>query len=399
QYLFLNGRHIRDRALQHALGEAYRGLLLHGRFPIAFLRLEVPAEAVDVNVHPTKLEVRFADSGRIYSLLLGTIRKKFLATDLTAKVRVPVGEPTTGAETADSAALAQHRRDLVDWAKGALATGGGSPVLAEADEAAQIALDLRFDRASGQILQLNKLDRSWEPAEVSARQQQAGEAAGRLSHPLVEHPAGGHSPAGHPLPPRPAAPPTRPSHLGFQIHNRYLVTQSDEGMVVIDQHALHERILYEQLREKVLGGQLETQRLLVPEPVPLPASDCAAALEARDTLAQLGIEIEPFGGDTVLVSSYPAMLANLSPAEVLRQLVDELVSSSQRPDRRDLVDELLHMIACKAAVKAGDHLAPEEITALLEQRHAYQDAHHCPHGRPTALVFTREELDRRFKRT
>jgi DNA mismatch repair protein MutL len=170
-------------------------------------------------------------------------------------------------------------------------------------------------------------------------------------------------------------------------------------MVVIDQHALHERILYEQLREKVLAGQMETQRLLVPEPVTLPPADCAAALVSRDLLSQLGIEIEPFGGDTVLMSSYPAMLANLSPAEMLRQVIDLLVTSHKTPERRDLLDELLHMIACKAAIKAGDRLAPEEVTSLLEQREHYQDAHHCPHGRPTALVFTREELDRRFKRT
>jgi DNA mismatch repair protein MutL len=170
-------------------------------------------------------------------------------------------------------------------------------------------------------------------------------------------------------------------------------------MVVIDQHALHERILYEQVREKVLAGQMEMQRLLVPEPVTLAPTDLAAALSARETLAQLGIEIEEFGGDTILVSSYPAMLANLSPAEMLRQVVELLTSSHKQPERRDLLDELLHMIACKAAIKAGDHLAPEEITALLQQRHCYQDSHHCPHGRPTALVFTREELDRRFKRT
>jgi DNA mismatch repair protein MutL len=116
-------------------------------------------------------------------------------------------------------------------------------------------------------------------------------------------------------------------------------------------------------------------------------------------LAQLGIEVEPFGGDTVLVSSYPAMLANIPPGEVLRQAVEQLVSGGKRPDRRDLLDELLHMISCKAAIKAGDRLSPEEVHALIEQRHLFQDTHHCPHGRPTALVFTREELDRRFKRT
>ncbi len=392
QYLFLNGRHIRDRSLQHALGEAYRGLLLHGRFPIAFLHLVLPAEAVDVNVHPTKLEVRFADSGRIYSLLLGTIRKKFLATDLTARVRAPLDGEMRGGEAADALAAQAHRRNLVDWAKGAVSPpveAGAATAVADKEDA-QTSLELQFDRPGGG-LSLTRLDRMWEAVPASARIEEAGEAAGRLATgPLVE--------CSTPL--RVDAPQTRrASHLGFQIHNRYLVTENADGMVVIDQHALHERILYEQLREKVLAGDLETQRLLVPEPVSLAPAEAAAAMDAKETLAQIGIEIEPFGGDTVLVSGYPAMLANLPPAEMLQQVVEQLMTSSHKPERRDLLDELLHMISCKAAIKAGDRLAPEEITSLLEQRQHYQDAHHCPHGRPTALVFTREELDRRFLRT
>ncbi|MCO6455439.1 MAG: DNA mismatch repair protein MutL, partial [Pirellulaceae bacterium] len=188
-------------------------------------------------------------------------------------------------------------------------------------------------------------------------------------------------------------------HRGMQLQNRYLITESEQGIVIIDQHALHERVLYEQLRGKVLSEGMETQRLLVPEPVHLSAAEAAAALDARETLARLGIQIEPFGGDTVLVSSYPAMLANVSPGELLRQIIDSLLSSGQAPERRDLLDELLHMIACKAAIKAGDRLSAEEVLALLQQRHLCQDSHHCPHGRPTALVFTRDELDRRFGRT
>ena len=113
----------------------------------------------------------------------------------------------------------------------------------------------------------------------------------------------------------------------------------------------------------------------------------------------LGIEIEPFGGDTVVILSYPAMLKKLAPAELLRKVVEQLLADGKPPERRDLLDELLHMISCKAAIKAGDRLSPEEVAALVEQRRLCQDAHHCPHGRPTALVFTREELDRRFKRT
>ena len=161
----------------------------------------------------------------------------------------------------------------------------------------------------------------------------------------------------------------------------------------------------------MLAGALESQNLLVPEPVDLSPAEAAAALGARDVLARLGVSVEPFGGDTVLVSSYPAMLANLNLAEILRAMIDRLmvgepaggVASTMAPSgveltKRDVLDELLHMISCKAAIKAGDRLTPEEIGALVEQRHLAQDSHHCPHGRPTALVFTREELDRQFKR-
>ncbi|MDC3224486.1 DNA mismatch repair protein MutL, partial [Mariniblastus sp.] len=192
------------------------------------------------------------------------------------------------------------------------------------------------------------------------------------------------------------APSQTPTAL--QVHNTYLVSETPEGMIVIDQHALHERVIYEQIRGKVVDGKLESQRLLVPEPVSLPPAEAAAVLEQTELLEQLGISISPFGGGTVLVSSYPAMLNKQNPAEMLRSVVDQIVEGGKTLDQRDLVDELLHMISCKAAVKAGDRLSPEEITALLEHRELCQDAHHCPHGRPTSLVFSRDELDRRFKR-
>lgn len=433
QYLFLNGRHIRDRALQHALGEAYRGLLLTGRFPIAFLRMEMPADLIDVNVHPTKLEVRFQDSGRVYSLLLGSLRKKFLTTDLTAIVQSSAGNAAS-AELVDPERADQHRRELVEWAKGTLptaATGGQADV----SEESQASLELRFDRAPDEMLQINRLDRSyaavggampysaadvatdsagWQTVPASAPTAY-GAGLGGVASPrnpaeafLYNQPAAPSAPhlpqgagfGGAPsnLVPPAAAPVQRPG-LGFQIHNRYLITENEVGMVVIDQHALHERILYERLRERTQNGTLESQRLLVPEPVTLPPTEAAAALAARDVLSKLGIEIEAFGGDTVLISSYPAMLANIGPAELLRQVIEPLIAAGKAPNLRDLFDELLHMIACKAAVKAGDHLSTEEITSLLEQRHLCQDAHHCPHGRPTSLVFSREELDKRFKRT
>ena len=375
QYLLLNGRHIRDRSLQHALSEAYRGLLMTGRYPIAFLRFEMPPEMVDVNVHPTKLEVRFQDGGRLYGQLLAAIRQRFLTTDLTAQVRTADDTPESSHDPAQTAAM---RQELVDWAKGQVAGWGRNGAAASSPPS--------FDEASPcpqphDPLQLNRIDRP-------------GEAPGQSS-------GNGGQPSGHrdggAIPQVPNGLPGR-SSSALQVHNRYLVAETDDGVTIIDQHALHERILYEALRRRVLDGAIESQSLLVPEPVDLGPSEAATVLENCELLARLGVVVEPFGGDTVLISGYPAMLANFRPADVLQELLSRLIEGGKQPDGRDILDALLHTIACKAAVKAGDRLAPEEISALLEQRHLVDDAHHCPHGRPTALVFTREELDRQFRR-
>jgi DNA mismatch repair protein MutL len=395
QYLFLNQRFIRDRSLQHALGEAYRGLLMTGRFPIAFLRLDMPAEMVDVNVHPTKLEVRFQDGGRVYSQLLGTLRSKFLSSDLTAKESLAAEKTSDKEPAADPQHAQQLRREMSDWAKGVGSGGGDSGQRSavsgqpEREPSTQQRMPLSYDRALGRLPEFHPFgERRLEPPSLPQRRDELAphdESTAEFTQPV-------------PTPAREQTPRDERSSIGLQLHNRYIVTENETGMVVIDQHALHERVLYEQIREKVLAGKVESQRLLVPEPVALTAHEAGAALSVKDTLAEIGIEIEPFGGDTVVISAYPAMLANISPAEVLRQVVDILLSGEKTPDRRDILDELLHMISCKAAIKAGDRLSVEEVDALLEQRHLFHDTHHCPHGRPTALVFTREELDKRFKR-
>jgi DNA mismatch repair protein MutL len=419
QYFFLNGRHIRDRSLQHALGEAYRGLLLSGRYPIAFFRLEMPAALADVNVHPSKLEVRFQDGGRIYSQLLSALRQKFLSTDLTARVRpAPLPADADPAGALDQTRAAQHRDELIQWAQGQLEgkpplagpssqgeSGGAAPdnaavppvSLPPPPSAQQSRLPLDFGRVAPRLQEFRPFpdpgSAAWAPLPSVPRQ---GVGQPEREAPLQREPS---RPADRPADWTQTVSPPGLTSAGLQVHNRYLITENEDGVVIIDQHALHERILYEQLREKVLAGALEKQRLLVPEPVSMPPAEAAAVLEAKEVLAQLGIEIEPFGGDTILVSTYPAMLANFDPHEVLRQIVEPLMTGGSVPQRRDLLDEMLHMIACKAAIKAGDRLTPDEITSLLQQRHYYRDTHHCPHGRPTALVFTREELDKRFKRT
>ena len=373
QYLFLNGRHIRDRALQHALGEAYRGLLLTGRYPICFLNLEMPHAQVDVNVHPSKQEVRFQDGGAIYSQLLGTLRSKFLSTDLVA--RGDVQSLTARGNEDEIAQSTPQTSELFQWAKQEL----GNTSSTESSTPPFMAFDTR---AVG--VREGQQYASSPPTIAEEATDLASEAKG-TDFLRVD----------------PTSSPVGTAHFSpsaLQIHNRYIVVENDEGLEIIDQHALHERILYEQLRDKVLAGELERQRLLVPEPVDLADSEAAAVLENREILARVGLEVEPFGGRAVLVSAYPAMLAHRSPAEVLRSLVEQLLTEGKNPGPRDVLDELMHGMACKAAVKYGDRLTLEEVASLLAQRHLAQDHHHCPHGRPTTLVFTRDQLDRQFKR-
>jgi DNA mismatch repair protein MutL len=184
----------------------------------------------------------------------------------------------------------------------------------------------------------------------------------------------------------------------LQLYDSYLVLETSEGMLVIDQHALHERILYEQYKRRLGDGTLEVQRLLIPEPVELTPEQAAHVLEQREALAELGLGVEDFGGGTVLVSSYPLLLGRRSPQALLKAVVDHLMSKERVPSREVLFNDLLSLMACHSAVRAGDRLTPEEMQALIEQRHLADDTHHCPHGRPTALLFSRHELEKQFRR-
>jgi DNA mismatch repair protein MutL len=184
----------------------------------------------------------------------------------------------------------------------------------------------------------------------------------------------------------------------LQLYDTYLVVETDAGMLLIDQHALHERILFEQLKLRFRKGSLESQHLLIPEPVDLTSEQAARVLEMRPALAELGLHVDDFGGGTVLVTGYPALLSRRSPREILLAVVDHLISNDRLPTREVLLGNLLSLMACHAAVRAGDRLTVDQMSALVEQRHLADDTHHCPHGRPTALLFSRHDLERQFGR-
>ncbi len=408
QYFFLNGRHIRDKSLHHALREAYRGLLLSGRHPVCFLNLAMPPEAVDVNVHPTKVEVRFHDTQALYGQLLSTLRTKFLATDLHARIRTE--DDSANSDDGPVSAYGESktsrlRRELVEWAHDK-ASDWGLPDVGEKSEGPD---DCPSSDHSYGSSPRHESDQPYSPGSPSPRMARFGSSGPSTGfqpagfQPFVAGDTNNAGEMGETNDQEETAP-TEPSMVNtdslraVQIHDRYLVTESDDGLIIVDQHALHERILYEHLKERIARQEIDVQKLLVPEPVDLTPAEAAAAIENQELLAQLGMHLEPFGGDTILVTGYPAMLANIAPAEILQELLNTLLDEDREPNRQEMIDEMLHSIACKAAIKAGDRLAPEEITALLKQRHLVEDAHHCPHGRPAVLVFSRKELDKQFKR-
>jgi DNA mismatch repair protein MutL len=386
QYLFLNGRWIRDRSLAHALQESYRGLLMTGRYAVGFLFLSLPPDLVDVNVHPTKAEVRFRDSQALYHLVRGAVRRRLSDENLIPKLQIPVEEMRTSFPE-----MAGPRLDARD------------PQL-QAPRPAQLqAATTLFESPRREMAEQTVAP--WEPPGTRTLSPLAP-----LPQPFAAHGGTGVSPvndrrdadptAVQPPPPFPFALPNLGSRSSaLQIHDAYLVFETPQGMLVIDQHALHERILFEQYRERIRCGQLEVQKLLIPEPVDLPADQAACALEAKEELKELGLEIEDFGGNTVVVCSYPTLLNRATPSSILKSVVDCLVSKDRPPSREQLLHHLIATMACKAAVKAGDRLTQEEIDHLMQLREMAEDSHHCPHGRPTSLLFSRQELDKQFRRT
>ena len=389
QYLFLNGRYIRDRALQHALSEAYRGLLMVGRMPVCFLQMDIDPKTVDVNVHPTKVEVRFEDSGAIYSRLLHTIRHRFLTSNLVAKARdvgidpqaAQLPAPTIGPANSPSIAAAGSNTALMDWARSQQSVPDFRPFPSSgfSNDPFRSEPIIASPASMAPTAWTNPASPTQDPATPNA--DPLLEAIDFSTQRSSDQDLMGSSRA-----------------VGFQIHNRYLITQDEAGMVIIDQHALHERILFEQIKTKVLSKSLDRQRMLVPATVQLTSAEAAMAIDSKEMLAEIGFEVESFGGDTIVLNAYPSILSMRSPEEMLKQVLEALMSGGKKVNAQDVLDELMNMMACKAAIKAGDRLSDPEITALLEQRHLYHDTHHCPHGRPTALFFSREQLDKMFKR-
>ena len=323
QYLFVNGRFVRDRVLSHAVREAYRDLLHGDRQPAYLLFLEIDPRGVDVNVHPAKIEVRFRDSGSIHQFVVNVLKRALSATAAQAPV--------------------------------AYATLSGST--------AGLAMQQGFQMA--------------QPAQAY--------------HAFMATAA---SPAA--LPASTAAP-----ALGYalaQLHGVYVLAQNDAGLVLVDMHAAHERIVYEKLKDNLNSGRVERQQLLVPAAFRADALEVASAEENREVLETLGLELSAAGPNELAVRAAPMLLAGGDVAGLARSVLHEIREYGAAQALAEGRDELLSAMACHAAVRANRILTVTEMNALLREMEATERAGSCNHGRPTWYQLTMADLDRLFMR-
>jgi len=382
QYIFLNGRYIRDRFISHAVRESYRGMMEINRQPVVFLFVRLAPDTVDVNVHPTKIEVRFSDSNVVHSQVLAAIRDKLLGSDLSVNL---------SSETVISSA---------DQAKGdgSSPAGGGAETDDERKQRIRSAMADFFKNSPPVSVPSSHGD---GPVGHGRGDGQYSSAGDYKSVGPVEAQRGRNNVSSGNV--------TSDSHLGYgdtepadgsflQVHNSYIVQQSSDGLVIIDQHALHERILYEELCRQLGDGPLASQRYLIPEVVDVTAEQMAVLDEQAEVLEQLGIALEQFAPGSVAVQAFPVLLEKLSPATVVADLLDMMVEHGGQLPREELTHSVLDMMACKAAVKAGDTLDQSEIKSLLAKRGSVERSGNCPHGRPTTVRLTLSELGKLFKR-
>jgi len=350
QYTFLNGRFIRDKFISHAIKEAYRGLLEANRFPVVFLFIAMPFDDYDVNVHPTKIEVRFYNANLVHSQVLGVLREQLLGTDLNLPAQLPTEvHAGAGDETANQKVRRQQIADAM------------AEFFQKHRPAQQRQFDLRPESRGERREPDPKRTTAEKPPPISAL----------------------------PL----------PENRYIQIHDSYIVEQTEDGFVIIDQHALHERMLYETLQRRLRRESLESQRLLLPESFEVTDAQAGAIEGHADLLAQLGIELTPFGPRMYAVQTFPTLLASVPPVEFVQDLIDMLVERGDDVAKQDLFNDILSMAACKAAIKAGQRLTNSEIEELLAERKRFESTSRCPHGRPTTIRFSLSELEKQFKRT
>jgi DNA mismatch repair protein MutL len=342
QSLVVNGRPVIDPTLKSAIRVAYRDVLEHGRHPVVALYLDLPPEELDVNVHPAKTELRFRDSAAVRGLVIGGI-----------------GRLLAGAAGTDmpAPALMEHRPSMHLWQSRPSAHRGGIQSLPLPD-----TLNINGSLAEAQL-----------PLHAEPFARMLARPAERSPHPL-----------GAPV---------------AQVLDTYVIAvAADDSLVLVDQHAAHERLTHEAIRTQMLDGGVRTQPLLLPAVVDLPVADASRLLARTDELGRLGLEIEAFGPGAILVRALPAALGAPEPGPLLRDLADELEEMEETTALSSRLDAVIARLACHGSIRAGRRLNVAEMDSLLRQMEATPRAATCSHGRPTFLKLSKAEIEKLFGR-
>jgi DNA mismatch repair protein MutL len=350
QYLFVNGRPVKDRLLVGALRGAYQDVLAPNRHAMAALFLDLPAEAVDVNVHPAKAEVRFRDAGLVRGLIVGAIRHALAAAGHRPDPAMsqaalgafrPGGVPPRGGSPAPNA-----------YANVAAAFAPSSPGAGGLEEGAQAMLA--------------------ELAPMARADEAAPEADDSLDYPLGAARA--------------------------QLHETYIIAETRDGLVVVDQHAAHERLTFERIKAALAGAGVPRQMLLIPEVVEMEPAAARRLLDRAEELARLGLLIEPFGNGAVVVRETPALLGPADVRGLLRDLADEIAAYGAGTALAEKLEHVCATMACHGSVRAGRRLSLAEMNALLREMEATQLAGHDIHHRPTFVELKKADIEKLFGR-
>jgi DNA mismatch repair protein MutL len=349
QYFYVNQRMIRDKLVTHAVRQGFQDVLYHGRHPAYVLFFNLDPQKVDVNVHPTKHEVRFRDSRSVHDFIFRALHR------LLAETRP---QPSAESPQTDSVALLQPAT------------------------APQVPLGRRYATPRQQGL-------DWRLAERPAAYQ-AGFSAQQPVSPDHSGVDTDREPAEQTVPP-----------LGYalaQLHGIYILAQNQNGLILVDMHAAHERITYERLKQRYHGDGISHQPLLVPISVSVSCREADLAEDALDVLQQMGFEVSRSGRESLAIRSIPSMLQGADPEKMLRDILSDLIEHGSSQRVKEEIDQVLATIACHGSVRANRRLELDEMNALLRDMEATERSDQCNHGRPTWTELSLAELDRLFLR-
>ncbi|MBL8553812.1 MAG: DNA mismatch repair endonuclease MutL [Phenylobacterium sp.] len=357
QYLFVNGRPVRDRLLQGALRGAYADFLARDRHPACALYLELDPTLVDVNVHPAKAEVRFRDPGLVRGLIVSGLRHSL------------AGAGHRASTTVSMAALGGFRPQTLPYPP-PRPSGGGFSAWAQGGWAPNAAAAL-----AQAIPGLSEVSARSEEAYAPGVAEQGPGAAPAFDP--VDHPLGA---------------------ARAQVHETYIVAQTRDGVVIVDQHAAHERLVYERMKGELSEGGVARQALLLPEVVELDPAEAERVVARADELMALGLVIESFGPGAILVREVPALLGETDAAGLVRDIADDLAENGQALALKERLEDVCSTMACHGSVRAGRRLTAPEMNALLRQMEATPHSGQCNHGRPTYVELKLADIERLFGR-